>query len=98
MPKISAVYIRILHRELVTLGYDVRNLLSGTSLSIQQVQTMDSVDIADCLTMLGNARSMAESIPLGLLVGQYNGGSSGRGRSDTLSPWYHFLGGSVASL
>ena len=88
MPKISAVYIRILHRELVTLGYDVRNLLSGTSLSIQQVQTMDSVDIADCLTMLGNARSMAESIPLGLLVGQYNHvGSLGKlGASCLLAP------------
>jgi hypothetical protein len=35
MPKISAIYIRILHREPSTLGYDVRNLLFGTRLSIQ---------------------------------------------------------------
>ena len=88
MAAISAVYIRILHRELVTLGYDVHNLLSGTKLSIQQLQTMDSVDIADCLTMLGNARTVAESVPLGLLVGQHNhvGSLGALGASCLLAP------------
>jgi len=71
MERISPVYARFVLREILRLGLSDQQLLAGTSLSRQELETGGDIAVEDFLAILENGRKLSGNEQLGLVIGRH---------------------------
>ena len=72
MENINPVYARVFMRELLTRGIAARDLLSGTSLDRDMLETRGDIAVEDFVTLLENGRALSGDETLGLMIGRHS--------------------------
>ena len=71
MDSINPVYARFVLRELLARGIGERELLAGTSLTREELETGGDISIDDFVTILDSGRRLSRDETLGLMIGRH---------------------------
>lgn len=72
MENINPVYARVVMRELLARGIAAQDLLSGTSLDQDALETRGDITVEDFVTVLENGRALSADETLGLMIGRHS--------------------------
>lgn len=71
MENIGPVHARIVLRELIARGISSQELLQGTPLDVEALETGGDIPVEDFVTILENARMLSGDETLGLMIGRH---------------------------
>ena len=72
MENISPVYARFVLRELTNRGVEASEVLAGTGMPQEQLETGGDLSVEDFVTILNNGRRLSGDEKLGLMIGRHS--------------------------